>query len=67
MEEEGFEDMGIYVLKRHITVTQYITTRPILDLCENMDRSLGAWVARIWWQNEGLYLAGARAMEATEV
>ena len=42
----GFEEIGAYVLKRHNTVSQYITTRPILDLCEKTARRPGEWVAR---------------------
>ena len=34
MKEAGFKEMGEYFLKRHNTATQYILTRPILDLCE---------------------------------
>ena len=62
-EEAGFEEMLVYVTKRQNTVTQYITTQPILDLCKKTARRLGAWVASIWWEQEGLDLAGE--MEAT--
>ena len=66
MQEEGFEDMGEYVLKKHSTVAQYISMRPIMDLCEETVRIIGARVAKRWWEQEGLDLAGARAavMEA---
>ena len=49
MEEAGFEEMGEYVLHRHNTVEQYITTRPILDLCEETVQRSGEGVARRWW------------------
>ena len=34
IQEEGFEEMKAYVLKRQNTVVQYIAMRPILDLCK---------------------------------
>ena len=59
MGEAVFEEMVYYVLNKHSTVTQYIATRPIIDLCEKTLRRPGAWVARIWWHQEVLDLAGA--------
>ena len=64
MQEAGFEEMGEYVLKRQNTVAQYIVTRPILDLCEETVRMPGTWVAKRWWEQEGLDLARARAAAA---
>ena len=49
MQEEWLEDMGVYVIKRHNTVVQYILMRPILDLCEYTVQIPGAWVAKRWW------------------
>ena len=43
-------------------VAQYITTRFIMDLCEKTVRRPGGWVARRWWEQKGIDLAGARAM-----
>ena len=50
-------------------VTQYIATRPILELCKKTVRRLGVWFYRRWWDQEGLDLAGARAVleEAVDV
>ena len=42
MEDEGFEEMGAYVMKKHITIAQYLATRLIMDLCEETVRSPGA-------------------------
>ena len=53
--------MGSYVLKRQNMVAQYITTRPILDLCEETVLRSGAWVARRWWYQDVLDLEGERA------
>ena len=41
MEEAGFEDMGDYVLKRQNSVSQNITTRPILDFWKETVRRSG--------------------------
>ena len=50
--------MGAYVLKRHNTVAQYITTRPILDLFEKTVRRTGALIARRRWEQEILEILG---------
>ena len=34
MEGDVFEEIGVYITRRQNMVTQYIATRPILDLCE---------------------------------
>ena len=48
MEEAGFEEMGAYVPKRQNIVAQYIETRSVLELCEEMVWRSGAWVTRRW-------------------
>ena len=50
MEEAIFEEIGAYILKRQNTVTQYISTRTIMDLCKNMVKRPGAWVDWGWWE-----------------
>ena len=65
-EEAGFEEIGACVLKRQNTVAQYIVARPILDLCEDTVWRSGSWVARVWWEQEGLDLAGAMVTAAEE-
>ena len=40
--------MEEYVLKRHNMVAQYIATQTILDLCKEMIKILGTWVAKSW-------------------
>ena len=62
IQEEGFRDMGEYILKKKNTFTQYIATRPILELCEETVRTTVAWVAKMWHKNEGLYLMVSRAV-----
>ena len=54
--------MVSYVPNSQDTVAQYISTRPILDLCKEKVRRSGKWVARGWWEEEVLNLAGAMAV-----
>ena len=49
MQEAGFEEVEECVLRRHNTVTQYITLRPIMDLCEETVQLSGMWVVIRWW------------------
>ena len=42
MEEAFFEEIGVYILKRQNKFAQYIATRTILDLCEQLVRRPGA-------------------------
>ena len=58
MEEAVFEEIGVYILKRQNKVAQYISMRPILDLCERLVRRPGAYVSWMWWEQEGLDIAG---------
>ena len=59
MQELWLEDFEVYVRRRHNTVVQYITERPIMDLCEEEVRSTGAWVAKFWWYQEVIDIEGA--------
>ena len=56
MGKAVFEEIGVYVTRRHNTVAQYITTRPILDLCEKSDQQPREWVSRRWWFLTEIYL-----------
>ena len=58
--EAGCETMELYIWKRQKTVTHYITTRSLLELCEAMERTLGAR-AGIWWGDQvGINLEGSK-------
>ena len=59
--------MGDFFLKRPNTVAQYIVTRPILDLCEETVWWPGAFFVMIWWEQEGVDLAGARTVAEAAV
>ena len=64
MQEAVFEEMEVYVLKKHNKVAQYITMQPIMYLCEETVGVPVMWVAKSWWYLEVMDLAGARATEA---
>ena len=64
-EEAGFEPMEIYIQTRQNTVAQYIATRPIMDLCEVVDRKHEARVGIRWWKQAGIDLGGTRDMATT--
>ena len=66
MEEAVFEEIGLYVTRRKNTVTQYIATRPILDLCERYVWRLGAWASWKWWGQEGMDLEGSKERAVDE-
>ena len=66
MAESGFEEIWIYITRRQNTVAQYISTRPILDLCERSVWRLGARVSWRWWEQEGLDLEGVKERAAAE-
>ena len=50
--------MESYALISQDTVVNYITVRPIMDLCDKLVWMPGTWVAKGWWGNEGMDLAG---------
>ena len=66
MEEAGFEEIGAYILKRYNTVAQYIEARLIMDLCKRSVWRPGDWVARRWWEQEGIKLLGVRYRAAAD-
>ena len=42
------------VLRRQNTVTQFVVTRPILALCEGLERWGGTRVPQRWWEQKGI-------------
>ena len=66
MQEAGLEGIQKAVTRRKNTVTQYIATRPILDLCDQAMQRVGVRVSRRWWDQEEIELKAAkeRATEA---
>ena len=49
MAEVGLQDVDTYVSRRHNTVAQFTTTRPIMDLCMAEERGPGPRVSNRWW------------------
>ena len=63
MKEAGIVRIRTSILRRQNTVTQFIATRPILELCEKANRRPGARLARRWWEQTGIDWKGARERE----
>ena len=59
-EAAGFLTMEEYVRRLQNTVTQYISTRSLLDMCEGSERDPGARVRMRWREQEVIYLSGER-------
>jgi hypothetical protein len=49
LEEVGMYSIDHYVKKRQNTVADYVTTRPIFDLCQESEWSTGSHSSRRWW------------------
>ena len=64
MGKAGFEGIRKSVTRRQNTISQYIATRPILDLYERSTRRLGARVSRRWWEQAIIYLEGRKQRAA---
>ena len=67
MVEAGFQGIGTYVTRNQNMVAQYIATQTILDFCERADRRPEARVSRRWWEQDGLYLEGAKKRAVAEL
>ena len=65
MAESGLHEVETYVSRRQNTVSQYIGTRAIMELCLLAEIRPGTRVSNWWWEREGLYLEGNQ-MEARE-
>ena len=59
--EAGLQEVDIYIYRLHNTVTQFISTRPIMDLCLATKRRQGSRVDNQWWDQEGLELERMQA------
>ena len=58
--------METYIRKRQNTVTQYIATQPILDLCKATERKWEAQVVIRWGGESVIDLVVVRDVAATE-
>ena len=48
MAESVLQEVETYVYRRQNTATQFIATRPIMDLCLAAERITGTQVSRRW-------------------
>ena len=69
MAEAGLREVGTYVYLFHNTAAQFITTRPIVDLCLAAERMPGSRVTKRWWDQDVLDVEGMRteAQEAERI
>ena len=49
MLEMGFLEVETYVSRHQNTITQFIATRPIMELCLASERSLWSRLTKWWW------------------
>ena len=56
--------MEEYIWQHKSTVTQYISTGSLFDLCEGSKKEPGARVGMRWWDQAGINLKGARKAAA---
>ena len=59
-EEAGLQTIGEYIRRWQNTVTKYIATLSLIDLCEGSERALGERVGIRWWEQEGINMTGER-------
>ena len=52
--------MDTYISRGHNTATRYIATRPIIDLCLEVECMPFSLVPKWWWEQVGLYFVGRR-------
>ena len=63
MKEAGLTDVPTSMNRRQNTVSQYIATQPLLDLCKGAKQREGAWVTLRWWDQSGIDWKKAKAKE----
>ena len=66
MAEAVVQEVENYVAHRQNTVENFITKRPIMDLCLAALWRPGSWVSNMWWEQEGIYLEGIKEAAQTE-
>ena len=64
MKEAGLTDVQTSINRRQNTVAKYISTRPLLDLCEGAMRREGLRVTLMWWDQTGIDWDKAKARKA---
>ena len=64
MKEAGIVRIRTSILRMQNTVSQFIATRPIMDLCKGSVRRPGARFPRRWWEQTGIDWKGAKEKAA---
>ena len=59
--EEVLEEVEKYITRINNTVVQYISTWPILELCEEAELRMGARASKKWREKEGINFIRAQA------
>ena len=54
MKEAGLTNVCTSINRRQNTVAQFISTRPLLDLCKGGKQREGARVTLRWWEQKGI-------------
>ena len=71
MEEAGLQEVDTYTDFHHSTVAQYMSNRPIMELCMTSEKHPGTRVSKRWWDQECLELediwTSARAAELEDI
>ena len=66
MAEAGFQEVETYIYRCQNTATQFIATRPIIELCLAVERRQGSRAANQWWQQYRLDLEGMQTAAQEE-
>ena len=64
LETVGMDDIEVYIAWLQNTITQYIATRPIMELCLAAERKPGLQLSMQWWEHPALDILGIRAGNA---
>ena len=64
MKEAGFADVRTSINRSQNTTTQYIATRPLLDLFKGAKQQGGARLSMRWWEHKGIDWEKAKARGA---
>ena len=64
LEMVGMEKIRVYTIRFQKKGTQYIETRPIMDLCLSEERNTGLRLSMQWWYQPALDILGIRAVQA---
>ena len=54
MAEMGIQEVETYVSRNQKIVTQFIVTRPIMDLCLVEEQRPGPRISMQWWEQDGV-------------